>query len=108
MIAASVTIKTNRFPGMGGRLNRAVDDILTKGALDLYAASIPYTPVDTGALRGNVTANREGVHWHQGYASFQEMGTIRGVTPKLFARTAFEQTVPGIRAALSSIEGELV
>ncbi len=108
MLTATVVIKTNHFPGMSGRLRAKVDDVLTKGALDLYAASIPMTPVDTGALRGNVTATKDGVHWHQGYAAYQEMGTVRGVTPKLFAQTAYQHTAPGMIAALQSIEGDLV
>lgn len=105
---ATVVVIQNRFPGMSGRLAQADRDIRTKGALDVYAASVPLTPVDTGALRANVTANEDGVHWHQGYAAYQEMGTVRGVTPKLFARTAFEQTLPGVIAAYKGIEGRLV
>lgn len=108
MITATVTIKTNHLPGMSGRLTGAVDDVLTKGALDIYAASIPWTPIETGALRGNVTTNKNGVHWHQHYAAHQEMGTVRGITPKLFARTAYERVAPGMIAALQQIEGELV
>lgn len=108
MITATVVIKTNHFPGMSGRLQQADRDIRTKGALDIYAASIPYTPVDTGALRGNVTADEHGVHWHQGYAAYQEFGTSRGVTAKSFAAQGFASGYPSMLAAYRTIEGRLV
>lgn len=98
----------NKLPGMGGRLRQADRDIRTKSALDIYATSIPYTPVDTGALRANVTTNEDGVHWQQLYAAHQEFGTVRGVTPKLFGRTAFEQVVPEMIVAYQQLEGRLV
>jgi hypothetical protein len=82
--------------------------VLAKGALDIYAASIPWTPIETGALRGNVTANKDGVHWHQHYAAHQDKGTVRGITPKLFAEHGYDVTVPGMLSALQQIEGELV
>ncbi len=101
-----VTI-SNKFPGMSGRLRSGVDDILTKGALDIYAASLPYTPIKTGLLRANVVADNTGVYWNQHYASHQELGTVRGVTPKLFATTAYHQVAPGMMAAFNQLEGRL-
>lgn len=104
---ADVVIIENRFPGMGARLKQADRDIRMKGALDIYAASLPLTPIDTGALRANVVVNETGVYWNQNYASFQEFGTIRGVTPKLFAITAYDQVLPGMIAAYKQLEGRL-
>lgn len=103
-----VVIISNKFPGMSGRLRQADRDIRMKGALDIYATSIPYTPVDTGALRGNVTTNETGVYWHQDYAPYQEFGTVRGVTPKLFASHAASVVFPQMIAAYQQIEGRLV
>lgn len=108
MLRATVTIRSNKLPGMDGRLRTAVRDALTKGALDIYAASLPLTPVDTGALRANVTATADGVHWQQEYAAYQEFGTVRGVTPKRYAGQAFERVAPGMVRALSQLEGRLV
>lgn len=105
---ASVVIRSNHLPGMAGRLREADRDIRMKGALDMYAVSLPLTPIDTGALRGNVSVNENGVHWHQDYAAYQDKGTVRGVTPKLFAETAFTQVVPGMIAAYKSLEGRLI
>ena len=105
---ATVVVKMNKLPGMDARLRQADRDIRMKGALDIYAASLPYTPVDAGLLRGNVETTENGVHWRQAYAAHQEFGTVRGVTPKLFARTAFEQTMPSIMAAYKDLEGRLV
>ena len=105
---ATVVVKMNKLPGMDARLRQADRDIRMKGALDIHAASLPYTPVDTGLLRGNVEATEDGVHWRQEYAAHQEFGTVRGVTPKLFARTGFEQTMPSIMAAYQHLERQLV
>lgn len=105
---ASIVIKLNKLPGMGARLRAADRDIRMKGALDIYAASLPMTPIDTGLLRGNVEATENGVHWRQDYAAHQEFGTVRGVTPKLFARTAFERVVPEMIAAYKGMERQLV
>ena len=103
-----VVIVKNRFPGMDGRLREADRDIRMKGALDIYAASLPLTPIDTGALRANVVANETGVYWNQNYAAHQNYGTVRGVTPKLFANTAYDQVLPGMLKSYEQLEGRLI
>ena len=108
MIAATVVIKTNHLPGMDGRLRQAERDIRMKGALDLGAAADPWTPVLTGALRGNKTMDENGVWWHQGYAAHQNFGTVRGITPKGFAEHGYQVAVPPMLAAMRQIEGQLV
>jgi hypothetical protein len=106
-MSVTVEVRFNHFPGMPARLNGADRDIRMKWAQDVRAASIPYTPVDTGALVNNVTVEPGSVHWHQEYAAYQNMGTVF-IAPKLFANHGADVATPGAIAAYRQIEGQLV
>lgn len=104
-MSVAIVVRLDRLPGMDARLRQGAPAIDTKAAFDTYAASRPYTPVRTGALVNNVVVTPAGggrpasVHWLQHYAAYQELGTVRGVTPKRFAGRAVQQVQPGwIRA----------
>jgi hypothetical protein len=104
-VSIAIEIRKNRFPGADRRLQRGAEVIDTKAAFDVYAISRPYTPVDTSALVNNVVVTGARgrqpatVHWLQHYAAYQELGTVRGVTPKRFAGRAVQQVQPSwIRA----------
>lgn len=100
-MAVEIVVRFNRLPQAGQRLRRAAEAIDTKAAHDIYAASLPFTPVRTGALRNNVQITSAGggrpaaVHWKQHYAAYQEFGTGRGVAPKRFAAQAVQRVQPG-------------
>lgn len=70
-------------------LDQTVEDALDHGIVTAWEVADPLTPVDTGALRMNVTvAKRPGereMTWNQHYAIYQEFGTSRGVPANLFA-----------------------
>jgi hypothetical protein len=105
-MSVTVEVRMNKFPGMPGRLQAADRDIRTKWGLDVRAASIPLTPVDTGALVNNVELGVGEVHWIQDYAAYQNMGTIF-IAPKLFANHGVERATPGAIAAYRQLEGRL-
>lgn len=104
---ATVVVVFNHIPGVPGKLTVADRDIRRKGAFDLHAASLPWTPIATGALRGNVVVDEHGVHWLQFYAAFQNEGTVH-IPPKLFAQHGYDVAVPGMLAAYRQLEGRLV
>ena len=108
MLTATLVVKKNRIPGMDGRLRQADRDIRIKGAEDMYAGSLPTTPVDTGLLRGNVVRDETGVYWLQDYAAHQNFGTVRGVPANHFAETGFNVGYPGMIAAYQDLERQLV
>lgn len=106
-MSVTVVVRENHFPGMTGRLTVADRDIRMKWALDVRAASIPYTPVDTGALVNNVEVGVGSVHWVQDYAAYQNMGTVY-IAPKLFANHGVDVATPGAMAAYRQLEDKLV
>lgn len=112
-VTATVVVRMNRLPGAEGRIRRRIDDVNNKALLDVVAVADPLTPVDTGDLKGRkVIALSSGgrggsIHWTMFYAAYQELGTARGVTPKLFATTAVSRVRPGWLAAFRAIGGSV-
>ena len=94
MISARFVITSNHLPGMDARLRAEDNRIRRRGAFQIIARATPRTPVDTGALRNNTIADETGVYWLQEYAADQNFGTVRGVTPKLFATQSAAEVIP--------------
>lgn len=99
-----VELRFNHLPGASAVIRAEDDRIRRRGANTIYARSVPRTPVDTGALRGNVTIDANGVTWNQEYALFQELGTVRGIEPRLFATASAEETFPEMIADYRRLE----
>ncbi|MGI8475528.1 MAG: hypothetical protein ACR2OO_04045, partial [Thermomicrobiales bacterium] len=93
VIAARIEIVFDRTPGASARVRAGAKDVDRKAAMQVYAYSQPMTPVDTGALKSNVTVGPDFVHWHQEYSLFVELGT-RKMAPRLFATTAVNRVRP--------------
>lgn len=93
VISARIEVVFDRTPGASARVRAGARDVDRRAALAVYAYSQPMTPVDTGALKSNVTVGPDFVHWHQNYAMFQELGT-RHLAPRLFATTAVNRVRP--------------
>lgn len=106
-MSVTIEVRINKFPGMPARLTAANNDIGTKWGLDARAASIPYTPVDIGALVNNVETGVGFVHWIQYYAAFQNDGTVF-IAPKHFAQHGVDVATPGAVAAYRQLESRLV
>lgn len=112
-MSVAIVIRSNHLPGMDERLRARAAQIDTKAAFDAWAASKPYTPVDTGHLINAVTVTPAApgrpatVHWHAHYAAYQEFGTVRGVRPKRFAAQGVERVKPSWIAAHRQLRGLL-
>jgi hypothetical protein len=109
-VELSVTKRINILPRMATDIRPRVALILNKAIDDVSVRAHPRTPVDKGLLRANqrrIYATESNLvsrlHWLQQYAIYQEMGTVRGVRPKRFARDSFEEVVPGTIAALMAV-----
>ena len=70
-------------------LDKTVEQALDHGVITALEVADGHTPVDTGALRSNISVNKSAgqreIVWNQHYAIYQEFGTSRGVPANLFA-----------------------
>lgn len=102
----TVDVALNRFPEFASSLEQAVEDSMDHGLITLLEVADMYTPVDTGALRGNIvistgSGSRE-VTWVQHYAIYQNFGTSRGVSAKNFAGHGANAATEATQAALAN------
>lgn len=109
-VELSVQKRINILPRLATDIRPRAALVLNKAIDDVSVRAHPRTPIDKDLLRANVrriyaTASnlRAILHWLQGYAIYQEMGTVRGIRPRRFARDSFEEVVPGTIAALKAV-----
>lgn len=85
----TVHAQVNILDQLADSLDKTVEDALDHGVVTLLEVADGHTPVDTGALRSNITTlkrpDEREVIWNQHYAIYQEFGTSRGVPANLFA-----------------------
>ncbi len=102
----TIDVVRNDFPRIGGKLGRHVEDTVAWAVMQTVAVAAPLTPVDTGALRANVSTQVSGesgtVTWGQEYAAYVEMGTYK-MAPQPFAGPAVDQVGPQFVARLATL-----
>lgn len=109
-----VVINFNNIPQVEPKARAGAAMALNRAVMSTISYADPLTPVDTGALKGNKTITNAsagsltaGVSWNQEYAIYQELGTVRGITPKLFATTGSERSKPGLITDMTAVGGKL-
>ena len=85
----TVHAQINILGYLADSLDETVENALDHGVVTALEVADPRTPVDTGALRSNISVNKGAgqreIVWNQHYAIYQEFGTSRGVPANLFA-----------------------
>jgi hypothetical protein len=85
----AIDVISNRFAELAASLDTTLETALNRGVETCIATADPLTPRDTGMLVGNKSITGGGgtrtLTWNQSYAAYQEFGTSRGVSAKLFA-----------------------
>lgn len=108
MIAA-VRATSNRLAELSASLSVLADEALDHGAVSCIEAAAPNTPVDTGALVGNVVIEKVpggvNVLWLMHYAVYQNFGTSRGVPAAGFAEAGAEAGIDAINSHLATWGG---
>ncbi len=112
MISVDAKVTKNLFPQIAARFPNEVDAIMGAGIQRVSDASVPFTPVKTGELRDSRQIVHMGIGfwrlvWHADHAGYQELGT-RYITPRRFARRAYDQEAPQTLRELSNLESRLV
>lgn len=103
----SVHAQINILPEIIESFPQMVEDALDEGVITTVEVAMPLTPVDTGALRANITmpiARTPGyreITWNQHYAIYQEFGTSRGIRANLFATQGADAGTEAVQAALN-------
>ena len=109
--STSVRVVFNNFPAIQAGLRSKAGMVVRKAALDIEARAKTKAPVDTGALRNSIAAQKHpskpfswvvivGVE----YGIYQEFGTVHhGAQPFLFP--AAHEVEPQFLAALNSLVG---
>lgn len=110
-MVASITIRVdfNHLSGAGGKLKSGLTAAVTKTVFDVQRLAQGYAPVDTGALRGSISASAGGMQGQVNsgveYAIYQEYGTrYQSGTPHM--RPAAEAGMgPFIAAVTAAVNG---
>ncbi|HEU0163629.1 MAG TPA: HK97 gp10 family phage protein [Thermomicrobiales bacterium] len=112
-LLGKLTIEKNRFPQLVSAFPNAVAKLMNNAVMNVIYQADPLTPVDTGALRANKTIlladpgkQEASVTWNQGYAVYQEFGTVH-LEGAHFAQGAVDKITPGYNADLGNLEGQL-
>ena len=104
------TIRYNRIPEITARFPGAVRAAVAKAAYDIEADAKALCPVDTGALRGSIKTQVEGmsakVTASMEYAGYVEFGTYK-MAPRAYMRPAADINEPKFIAAMEALAARL-
>jgi len=104
------TIRYNRIPDIAARFPGAVRAAVAKAAYDTEADAKTLCPVDTGALRGSIKTQVEGmsakVTASMEYAGYVEFGTYK-MAPRAYMRPAADINEPKFIAAMEALAAHL-
>lgn len=104
MVSITVEASLNILPELAASLGSHVEQALDHGVVTALEVADGHTPVDTGALRSNITVNKSAgereIIWNQHYAVYQNFGTSRGVPARLFANLGADAGMEAAQAYL--------
>lgn len=109
MAAITVSIVSDRLPGLAAALPQRARQLVQRAVADVETQAKARCPVDTGALRasiqGRLTGDTSGeVAVGQEYGVYVEYGTATAPAQP-FLRPAAEAVAPGFAAAVATLAG---
>lgn len=100
----TITAVSNQLAQLSSSLRDLGEEALDHGVTTALEVADPRTPVDTGALRSNISVERGAgsrtITWNQSYSAYLEFGTSRGIRAHGFASA-------GASAGLEAIDAHL-
>lgn len=113
-----VTIDLSEVHDLARDIRRHADEapakartIMAAGAQRVVAAAQVKAPVDTGALKGSISADVDGLSFEVGptveHGLYQELGTSE-MPPQPYLAPAFDEVEPQILAAVASMGSQLL
>ena len=114
-MSLEIVVKFDHSPRVAPNARRHAAAALNTAVMTTIQVADPLTPVDTGLLKGNKAIKNasagsleSSVDWVQDYGVYQEFGTSRGITAKLFATTGVQAAEHGLVRDVGAIGGKLV
>lgn len=107
MVKVTVSVLSNRFPGMSALARAGIGAAVTRTVADVEAQAKTRAAVDTGAMRNSIHGEMTGptagqVSTGVDYAVYQEYGTVH-MPAHPFMNPAADAARPGFEAAIRQV-----